>query len=337
MSENLFFDSQIAALEKVGTVLHDEGVLLKMCCMVVLYSLDMRPTDQKEAVLRIYDDYMSLYGKRIRWTTNPSTGSWKKLKSGPADYLQPHDWIPDSQNGYRMVFHGGEKKTDATDLTFYAAAKREDQVLSKDLSMIHCRFPMGDIFEGKVILPEIAQRWCSWLRPLHGHGGLGLGRSFGYENQALSWSTETDMLLRMPGLQLWGVTEGMGFPQRQEGLYNGPRCADWLLSLSDTFLDKLGGLDGIKKNMADGLLLYPYEGGAVLQAGPLPNTGSTEYDICLNYYEQLGRLIEPVRAKKLSAELTIGTTDEDIKSDKERSKKWHERFSPHAFDSSPRQ
>lgn len=321
----------LAVVEQVGTISHKDGVLLKMCAMTVLYSLDMRPQDQKEAVLQIYDEYMALYDKSIRWTTNPKSGTWKRLKKGPADYAQPKDWLLEAKGEYEILYHGGEKKTDATDIVFYAAGKAGYHVDSNTLSQIHCRFPVQDIFEGKVDLPALMRRWSALLKPHHAHAGLGIGRSFGYENNPNSRDAETEMLLRMPGLQLWNVTEGLCFPERQEGLYYGPRCADWLISLSDSFLMALGGLEKVKETMGE-LPVHVYDGGAVLQAGAVPGLGSATLSLRLPYYEDLGRVIEPIRSKNLRAELCVAAPPDALSSIQckaELSQQWHERFSPH--------
>ena len=56
-------------LDRFGSVTSEEGVLLKLCCDVVLYSIDLNTPEQKEAVLRIFEEYVALYGSRLRWTT----------------------------------------------------------------------------------------------------------------------------------------------------------------------------------------------------------------------------------------------------------------------------
>ena len=329
MENSAYTEEQMTLLDNIGTVTHSKGILLKFCCMVVLYSTDMRPPDQKDAALRIYDDYMAMYGDQIRWTTNPATGRFKRVKNGAIQGVQPQEWVRDAVDAYEIMFHGGKERTDATDIAFIASAKPRHQVSYSTVSQVHCRFPIRDVLQNKVNLPELVQRWCGWLKPLHGHAGLGVGRSFGYESSNRSRSEETDLLLRMPGLQLWNYIEGVGDKEDGMGLYTGPRCADWLISLSDGFLDALGGLAMLEQKAPEGIAILPYTGGAVLQAGPYPQAGSTEFGIHLPYYEKMGEIIEPVRAKSLFPELSVLRPDGWADNNEALSKAWYERFSPH--------
>ncbi|MDR1889834.1 MAG: DUF3396 domain-containing protein, partial [Zoogloeaceae bacterium] len=287
--------------------------------------------------LAIFDDYRELYGTQFRWTTNPKTGSWKKVKSGPAGYVSPHDWLPDAPvgDGWEFVFHGGDKKTDATDVAFYASGEPFYGVRDHDMSIVTCRFPIEDVVPRRFSLPTLLAKWCGLLRPWHGRLGFSVGRSFGYEDGCLSRLTETELLLRYPGLQFCNLSEGLYMPARRKkdiraGLYDGPRCADWIIVLSDHFVDKLGGALVVRNTMAP-LQVYEYSGGLILQADEIPQMGNYgEPENGLPEYAHLARIIEPVRARDLQHGLAQpdSTEADGCSTSQDVTDRWCARFSP---------
>lgn len=310
---------------------HKGNILVNFCYNITLYSLDMSVPQQKEAVLAIFDDYMSLYGPRMNWTTNPATGRWKKLAGRIDNYMTPREWLmagPEN-SGYSFLYHGGEKSTDASDVSFMVSARDWLGLRDHDLSYISCRFPLADVRDGALDLPELMRRWCALLRPHHARGGCSAGwwyDSFG--ERPLIYEMLADMLMHYPGLQFDGVTETLYDKEHQAGLYDGPRCADWLIALSDSFLEKLGGLNAVTEAMRPCPVL-PYAGGAVLQAGDAPSPGRDGDPQSLPDYMRLGRVIEPVRARNLHYVICLPDPDSPagFKPSQELTDAWCARFS----------
>ena len=319
-------------LGDIVSIQHDKGVLLKLCVDMALYTEAFSSREQREAVLQVFDDYCGLYQDKLRWTTNPRTGVWKRLKHGIADYLQPKEWLQDtdSGDGWEFVYHGGEQKMDATDIMFYASGEPFYSVNHHCLSMAVCRFPLADVFGQRISIPNLMKKWCAMLQPWHGRAGLSIGRSFGYEDKTLSRLTETELLLRYPGLQFWEHSEGLYFVQQGGGLYDGPRCADWLIALSDHFLEKLGGKAAIIEAMQP-LPVHEYTQGLILQAGEYPQLGHyAENGIPVDYV-RIGKIIEPIRTSRpYAAALFVPDPQKGpdaCKTDVEISQKWCARFS----------
>ena len=306
-------------------------VLLNFCYNITLYSLDMSAPQQREAVLAIFDEYAALYGPRMNWTTNPNTGAWKSLRGSVDNYVTPRGWLmaEDASRGYAFLYHGGTKEMDASDVSFMVMAKDWVGVADRDLSYISCRFPAADVRNGTVNLAEIMHRWCALFKPHHARGGCSAGLwydSFGM--RPLIHDTLADLLLHYPGLQFDGKTEALYDNTHQTGLYHGPRCADWLIALSDPFLKKLGGLKAVTGAMRPCPVL-PYEGGAVLQAGDAPGLGKDGDPASLPDYLRLGRVIEPVRAKNLRHIIHVADPDAPagFREARDLTDKWCLRFS----------
>ena len=315
-------------------LVHNGDVLLNCCFSITLYSLDMATPQQKEAVLAIFDDYCALYGPRMRWTFTQSTASssWQPV-TGADSRMMSAAWIRDEPEveGYYVLFHGGAKRHDAADVSFMALAEDCLGVDDHDLGLLSCRFPLADVHGGRLDLPALMRRWCTLLRPWHGRGGYSAGLWYGDGVRSRIHNRLSLMLLRYPGLQYDDRTEAYYNDRLQAGLYHGPRCADWLIALSDPLLEKLGGLDAVTDAMRPCPVL-PYEGGAVLQAGDAPGAGSDGDPESLPDYMRLGRVIEPVRAKNLRHVIAVPDPDDadEIIFPQERSDAWCTRFSGRA-------
>lgn len=331
-----------ALVEALSVFVHNDTVLLKLCFNLVFYSLDLAQPDQKKSVLKIYDEYCALYASKFRWTTNPNTGNWKKLGRGSASDITPHDWLCDepAANGFDFLYHGSDKKEDASDITFFAIGCNLAGLKWHSLGLVSCRFPLNDVFNGHAKLPELFYRWCSYLKPYHAHGGFCIGRCPNEFSEAQYYSSmEVELLLQFPGLQLFSSGEWGYRPNTGEGLYNGPRCADWLMALSEPFIAKLGGVDAIAKKMTP-LPYQSYDGGIALQAGAIPGLGEKTGN-SLPDYMHLANVIEPIRGKPLRRELCLpyndpllaklglplGNPQDTLTYPRELSDMWHNRFS----------
>ncbi|WP_448542995.1 hypothetical protein [Vreelandella sp. EE24] len=69
-------------LDELLTVETDNGVLFKICLGVALFFTGSQQNEKRQAVLDILADYRDLVGDQLTWTTNPTTGRWKKLIMG---------------------------------------------------------------------------------------------------------------------------------------------------------------------------------------------------------------------------------------------------------------
>ena len=296
---------------KFGTeplVYEEKGdILLNYCFSITLYSLDMSAPQQKEAVLAIFDDYRALYGSRMRWAfvQSVAASAWQPVTDTDRR-ITSAAWIRDEPEveSYCFLLHGGAKRHDASDVSFMALAEDCLGVDDHDLGVLSCRFPLADARSGRLNLPALMRRWCALLRPWHGRGGYSAGVWYGYGVRSRLYNRLSLMLLRYPGLQYDTMTEAYYSDRLQTGLYHGPRCADWLIALSAPFLQALGGLDAVTDAMRPCPVL-PYEGGAVLQAGDAPGLGNNGDPASLPDYLRLGRVIKPVRARRLGHNICV--------------------------------
>lgn len=303
---------QLPELEQKLTVTTKYGEVLKVCLGLMLFYPWENIQENRKSVLKIFDEYTEFINNRYRWTQNPQTYSWKFLKHGRDSYLQPRDWIMDlpEYECWYFLYHGGKKGSDASNIEFFAFCGA--------INMILLQFPVEGFAEAKVGLPELAQRWSEILQPAHGYGGFCLGRSHGYEFESSSY--EYQLAQRYLGLDVRN-------PQFHcSELHKGIKGADWLVILSEKYLEKLGGLQTVKQAMGE-MPLLEYNGGAVLQAGAGPQLGDIELgEVDIPEYRRVAAIVEPVRAKNHTG-MHIGNAPKPCFTT-ESYRRWLARFSP---------
>ena len=271
--------------------IHNEhGVMLRLCLHLLLF---YRETDEsqpkRQAVVEILEEHAALTGNSYRWTQNPQTGKWKKLKSGMTSYIQPREWFlgePYKKDFRYIIYHAGELASDASDVEVFIKSGSPG---AKSYLFIQLQFPL-DQFDGhQEGLPQLAQKWSARLQPEHGYGGLRLADSHGYED---SYGAQYGYMIsqRLPGLDV-------GQPiTHSNDLVTGIKGADWLTILSDSYVNTLGGKESIRHSMGD-LPVLPYTGGLLLQAGPIPLAGDVQRGHDMSSYKKIAQLVEPIRCK----------------------------------------
>ncbi|MCL7930564.1 type VI immunity family protein [Halomonas llamarensis] len=280
-------------LDQLLTVETDNGVLFKICLGVALFFTGSQQDEKRQAVLDILADYRDLVGDELTWTTNPTTGRWKKLK-GFNSYITPFDWLPIYGPGeWEFVYHGGQRRSDADNHDFVVLGNHPAHDERGEVSYLYCQFPVNFFIEHDQKLPALVQHWCAKLNPVHGYAGFWLGKSHGYAREDEAKILEYKFGQRFPGLQI------NKFTTHSLNLHRGPKGVDWLTILSDSWLEKLGGVAQVKEQMGE-LPVLGYNGGAILRAGPMPQLGDNEnpeVNAALADYHRVAEIIEPIRIK----------------------------------------
>ncbi|MCC5881694.1 MAG: DUF3396 domain-containing protein [Halomonas sp.] len=282
-----------APIDQLLTVETDNGVLCKIYLGVALFFTGSQQEEKRQAVLDILAEYRDLVGDQLTWTTNPTTGKWKKLK-GFDSYITPFDWLPNYGRGeWEFVYHGGKRRSDADVHGIVVLGKRPSADERGQLSRLYCQFPIDFFIEREQKLPALVQRWCDKLKPEHGYSGFWLGQSYGYEDTDEAKILEYKFGQRFPGIQI------NRFSTHNLHGHRGPKGVDWLTILSDSWLERLGGVESVKEAMGE-LPVLEYDGGAILRAGPMPQLGDSEdpeVNATLIDYRRVAAIIEPIRIK----------------------------------------
>lgn len=308
-------------LDNQLAITKDGIVILRVCLNLMLFYKNSHTLKKREAILDLLEEHARLTGDVYRWTQNPQTNRWIRLKDGKSDYIEPRDWLPQVEDHrWSFIYHAGEKAIDASHLEVSAYGRgslsAENPLLA---SYILFQFPFA-FFDAPEDFATLARAWSQRLRPDHGYAGFCLARSHG-EEHGIASSYEYLLACRFPGLD---IREPSFHSDR---LGTGIKGADWLTILSDDYVDALGGKEIVKKDMGE-MPVLEYPGGVVLQAGSGPQLGDDEQGIDIPEYRRVAAIVEPIRVKNYGG-IHIGSAPTPCFSN-EGYMQWLARFSPMA-------
>ncbi len=157
---------------------------------------------------------------------------------------------------------------------------------------------------------------CERLSPFHGYAGLGLQQCY---EQHRYQHLERELAEQFTGLEV-------GHPMYYQGLRDGFKSVNWYTILSDTWLNKLGGIARLGLHLNDpAFKVLRYPGGAMIRAGEWPELGWKDRDGLPAAYVELNRLLKPVRAPKIGS-LGFGSINGEVRFDTASSNEWLRRF-----------
>jgi hypothetical protein len=265
-----------------------QGKILQLSFAVMFFYNKSEDRKRQAVILDILDEHCAMTGNIYRWTQNPQTNRWKRLKDGINSYISPREWVLTNPN-YRwsIIYHSGQKSSDASDVELYTF-NRGDTPDTDMTSFLRVHFPLAVLDDARGIAERI-RLWSELLQPDHGYAGFSLVQSHGFERDVAT-SYEYSIAQRFPGIDIYAnVPHSLRLGRYIKG-------AQWLTILSNEFLAKIGGVASVKEKMVD-LPVLEYAGGAVLQAGPLPQIGDVEQDIPMTDYKRVAAIVEPLRHK----------------------------------------
>lgn len=264
-----------------------EGKILQLCFAITFFYCNSEDPKRIQSILDVFDDHADMTGNSYRWTQNPNTHKWKKLKNGVESYMHPREWLL-TKSSYRwsFIYHAGEKSSDSSDIEFYTY-NGGNKCSTDETNFTRIHLPLQVLTDPENLVRRI-QNWATLICPDHAQAGFSLAQSHGYGESSKCY--EYAMAQRFPGIDVYYNISNVF----QLGYCI--KSADWLTILSDRFLHELGGLDSVKQRMTD-LPVWTYPGGAILQAGYLPQLGDEEAKISLEEYRHVAAIVEPLRCK----------------------------------------
>ena len=174
---------------------------------------------------------------------------------------------------------------------FLVAAERNNE-----LSFFTNHLPIGDAQEGLHFdtLRECVLAWATRLKPAHGQAGFSVILEVGsISGQPYTYAT----LQRHPGLDIHAPVP---FVMETKGIFNRIKCVNWLTVLGEPILEELGGIEAARRALEPDCTLYPYPGGLLIQAGPLPQLGDTHRGLIPERYRKVAQFTRTVRFEAYS-------------------------------------
>ena len=143
-------------------------------------------------------------------------------------------------------------------------------------------------------LRECVLAWATRLKPAHGQAGFSVILEVGsISGQPYTYAT----LQRHPGLDIHAPVP---FVMETKGIFNRIKCVNWLTVLGEPILEELGGIEAARRALEPDCTLYPYPGGLLIQAGPLPQLGDTHRGLIPERYRKVAQFTRTVRFEAYS-------------------------------------
>ncbi|MFK3774155.1 type VI immunity family protein [Pseudomonas sp. NPDC089406] len=171
--------------------------------------------------------------------------------------------------------------------------------------------------------PDGVERFQAWVLYLseqvsaeHGYGGLSTLLPFDFDRYM---PIEYELSQKYPGLEV--DTMALAHSLRLVGSIKG---VNWFTIVSRILLERLGGLDSVRRKLSSqgGIHCLEYGGGLIVRAGALPELGSvTEVP---KLYVAANRILKPLRSPDPFSLQSYSEYGNGY--DKERSLRWYARF-----------
>lgn len=130
---------------------------------------------------------------------------------------------------------------------------------------------------------------CRDLQVFYAVSGLSL---FFYSYASGATAKAYPLFRRFPGLLYEdGARFGLAIRDRTDTI----RDVNWLTAVNDELLERVGGLDKARTVLGDEVILHPYEGGVVFQAGNKPVLGDLNKGRVPAAYRAVNDFLKPLR------------------------------------------
>ncbi|WP_409310929.1 type VI immunity family protein [Pectobacterium sp. B1J-3] len=151
---------------------------------------------------------------------------------------------------------------------------------------------------------------------MHGLAGLGVQQCYESENyEHLEYEiAQAFSAVDIPNSHTWETGR------------DGIRSVNWYTFVQDSWLEKLGGIAGLRQQLDDErIALLPYEGGVMIRAGEWPELGWNKVNPYPELYVKVNQMLKPIRAPEICS-MGYGSIAGEIRFDKTSTAAWLARF-----------
>jgi hypothetical protein len=306
------FAASIKHLDESLCVVEDGVAKLCIGLRATLYFSQGTDPAVRENVVHVLERYEKEAGSQLRWGADPRTS--KPVRLAGTHVADPRTWMQllDAPE-WNLVFHGAEKRDDASPYTFVGLARKLRSypswvTFTLPLSWLADRGPAG-------FLPLVLD-CCRILNPIHGYAGFSV---IPHVNEA----GDTSAMRIIEGLAFRFLGVEVDFPVfHARYLAEAIKGVNWLTVLDDRRLDAVGGRAALAAALGDEFTLHGYGGGAVIQAGPHPIFGDVNRGEDVGLYRRLARALAPIRVDYSDSMASMSGGGFTV----ERTREWFGRF-----------
>ena len=307
-------------------------VAVRLGLMCSLYMRDPHSLDVRMALAKCGDHYQQLFGEHLKCYIKPD-GIYKgKPKLYPAqginlvDYIRQHDNI--EEKDFAPMFFGDQDHYVAAAYGMdISASSTQPSPLRDRPAYFSVVLPFSWLQgkDGERAFQKLVYGWCQELKPFHGYAGLGAIQSMSGIEKKYTNHLVYPLAKRFPGLEVDKPGTIASKMKRGGGALK-IKGVNWLTALDDGCFEQLGGRQAVLSDLGDEFILYEYEGGVLIQAGPMPQLGDVNHQQIPRYYQQLARKLKPIRLIFPEGHYLIKSPNRNEQSNAEASNEWLARF-----------
>ena len=286
--------SVIETVDNQMCVVNDGRVVCCVGLIATFYFLDGDRPEVRERVVRAYETYQKAIGDKLIWGADPKTHRPKKLAG--TQIANVRSWVSRIAPGddLEFVYHGGKDKNDANAYMTKALVQVETE---GELSYFTFGVPLAWLvphsLQGFVkLVLEVSEI----LRPEHGYAGFGIIDHVASSSNS-DMAVVTGFAKRFSGLEIDDPGSHSIYLSNTPAI----KGVNWLTVLGQSWLDKLGGETAVIAELGEGPTLHPFDGGAIVQAGPRPLLGDRNQNEPMVAYRQVAKALKPIRSNYISS------------------------------------
>jgi len=274
--------------------LHIEGakgvIAARIGIKATLYFLNSGQADQRKRIGMAAMQVIAAWAPCLRWALPPNgnlaSASTVLPRLDLANVLAQSN--PRTQTSF--FAHSGETKDDAGVASVSLHLPRSTRTPA--LGFLSFSLGVGQLatLPDGAILPMVMSI-CELVQPFHGSCGLGLVLSPDPYVARRADPYLLTFLDRFPGLEFdHPITDALR-------VLDGIKGVNWLTILGPEQIERFGGANQLQTEAAaQGLLVRPFSGGAIVQAGPAPNPGDKENGLVPEPYKRANLVLAKLRS-----------------------------------------
>ncbi len=272
---------------------NDDGVtVVRVALRGTLYFRRSHEPAQREAIKRCVREFVGRSRGALRWLFPTPAGARELGGDAVAPSVEAKlAELDATDDAWELHVHGGAAAEEASDLGVQVFVRRdwEEAPPHNHLSFLSFRFPMLWFRDVRPGFPSYVLECARALAATHGYGGVGVvtaaDRFLGVPFEPVVAS----LAERFPGIEI-------DYPAKHlVWVRAGIKGVNWLTVVGDEWLAKVGGLEALRTALPPAVVLHPYPGGCMIQAGEVPQTGDRNRRLDAPEYRRVAAALRAIR------------------------------------------
>lgn len=329
---NEFTLEDLDQLQIIDEIRSTKRVSVRLGLMFSFYLRDAQAAETRLSLARCADHYQVLAGEQLALYLDPYASKNSHPKPYPKKAISFTDYIlecndPNTDAFIAQLYGDGDIYAATRYGLDIFASRKDDEVLGKRPAYLHGVLPFswlqGRDHQGA--FQTLMHEWCKVLKPFHAYAGIGAIQSMNSIEKDRTIQLVYPLAKRFPGLEIdspGDIASAMirsGGPLKIKG-------GNWLTALDNECFEQLGGRDAVLEDLKEGFKYYDYEGGVLMQAGPVPQLGDANQNHTPYFYQQLARKLKPIRLRFTKGHYLLKSPNRQEKTNFEVSNEWLARF-----------